>query len=151
MTQWKCFVQTHLHFVTTYGLMWSSSVTFKHKMTLVHSNVSLVTRHHFITAHKRSLQRLCFYSCLSVILFTGGSASVHAGIPPGTRHSPPARSRHPQEQTPRGPGTPTCAVHAGRYGQQARGTHPTGMQSCLVMISHKKNIVHPYTIMLSLM
>ena len=24
------------------------------------------------TAHKRSLQRLCFYTCLSVILFTGG-------------------------------------------------------------------------------
>ena len=25
-----------------------------------------------ITARKRSLQRLCFYTCLSVILFTGG-------------------------------------------------------------------------------
>ena len=48
MTQWKCFVQTHLVFVTIYGLVWSSSVTFKHKMMLVHSNVSLVTRHHFI-------------------------------------------------------------------------------------------------------
>ena len=34
ITQWKCFVQTHLLFVTIYGLMWSSSVTFKHKMTL---------------------------------------------------------------------------------------------------------------------
>ena len=29
MTQWKCFVQAHLLFVTTYGLVWSSSVTFK--------------------------------------------------------------------------------------------------------------------------
>ena len=48
MTQWKCFVQTHLLFVTIYGLVWSSSVTFKHKMTLVHFNVSLVTRHHFL-------------------------------------------------------------------------------------------------------
>ena len=48
MTQWKCFVQTHLLFVTIHGLVWSSSVTFKHKMMLVHSNVSLVTRHHFI-------------------------------------------------------------------------------------------------------
>ena len=36
MTQWKCFVQTHLLFVTIYGLMWSSLVTFKHKMMLVH-------------------------------------------------------------------------------------------------------------------
>ena len=29
MTQWKCFVQTHLLFVTIHGLVWSSSVTFK--------------------------------------------------------------------------------------------------------------------------
>ena len=29
----------------------------------------------------------------------GGSASVHAGIPPGTKH--------PQEQAPPGPGTPS--------------------------------------------
>ena len=48
MTQWKCFVQTHLLFVTMYGLVCSSSVTFKHQMKLVHSNVSLVTQHHFI-------------------------------------------------------------------------------------------------------
>ena len=37
----------------------------------------------------------------------GGSASVHAGIP-----------------------HPLGAVHAGRYGQQTGGMHPTGMQSC---------------------
>ena len=43
-----------------------------------------------ITARKRSLWRLCFYTCLSVILFTGGgSASVHAWI-----------ADHLQEQTP---------------------------------------------------
>ena len=29
----------------------------------------------FITARKRSLRRLCFYTCLSVILFTGGEGS----------------------------------------------------------------------------
>ena len=42
----------------------------------------------------------------------GGSASVHAGIedPPGA-------------DTPR-------AVHAGKYGQQVGGTHPTGMHTC---------------------
>ena len=49
---------------------------------------------------------------VSVILFTGGegvgrSAPLHAGI-------------HPLPS----------AVHAGRYGQQAGSTHPTGMQSC---------------------
>ena len=38
----------HTFFVTIHGLMWSSSVSFKHKMMLVHSNVSLVTWHHFI-------------------------------------------------------------------------------------------------------
>ena len=26
--------------------------------------------------------------------------------------------------------TPPGAVHAGKYGQEAGGTHPTGMQSC---------------------
>ena len=67
-----------------------------------------------------------------MILFTGGSASVHAGISPplGSRHAPPdqasPRTRHP----PPGPGIPPGTEHAGRYGQRAGGTHPTGMQSC---------------------
>ena len=30
--------------MTMCGLVWSALVTFKHKMMLVHSNVSLVTR-----------------------------------------------------------------------------------------------------------
>ena len=61
----------------------------------------------------------------------GGSATVHSGIPP-----PPEGPGTPWEQTPP-PGADTpwsrhapCAVHAGRYGQQAGGMHPTGMQSC---------------------
>ena len=29
---------------------------------------------------------------------------------------------------------PPCAVHAGRYGQQAGGMHPTGMQFLLTVI-----------------
>ena len=33
----------------------------------------------FITARKQSLRRLCFYSCLSVILFTGEGVCVVAG------------------------------------------------------------------------
>ena len=58
-----------------------------------------------VTARKCSLQRLCFYMCLSVILFTGGSASVHAGIPhpPGTRHPPWSRHPSPRADTPRDP------------------------------------------------
>ena len=30
--------------------------------------------------------------------------------------------------------TPPGAEHAGRYGQRAGGTHPTGMQSCSISI-----------------
>ena len=48
-----------------------------------------------ITARKRSLRRLCFYTCLSVILFTRGSASVHAGI-----HTPSPQEQTHREQTP---------------------------------------------------
>ena len=47
--------------------------------------------------------------------------------PPETGTPPPPGPKAgtlPREQTP--PST----VHAGRYVQQAGGTHPTGMQSC---------------------
>ena len=79
---------------------------------------------------------------VSVILFTGGSASVYAGIPhpwdhtphpweqttpwdqatPRSSYPPTPRSRHPpgtrhhhRDQAP----PPSRAVNAGRYGQQA--------------------------------
>ena len=69
--------------------------------------------------------------------------------PPGTRYTPrqvhpPKDQVHPRTRyTPRagtpqtrytsGPGTPPLgALHVGRYGQQAGGTHPTGMHSCFV-------------------
>ena len=75
-----------------------------------------------ITARKRSLRRLCFYTCLSVILFTGD------------RHSPgantPSRNQTPREHTPPG-ADPPCAVHAGRYGQQAGGTH---LLECILVL-----------------
>ena len=60
---------------------------------------------------------------VSVILFTGGSAPLHAGI-------------HPQDQRQ----APPSAVHAGRYGQQAGGTHPTGMQSCFLYVVYHTGI-----------
>ena len=81
--------------------------------------------HEVITARKRSLRSLCFYSH-SVHGGGGVSASVHAGI-----HPP--RSRHPpRKQTP-APGSRHCAVHTRRYGQQAGGTHPTGMHTCFLL------------------
>ena len=59
---------------------------------------------------------------VSVILSTGGSAPLHAGILP-----PPARQTLPP---PLAGQTPPHAVHVGGYGQQEGGMHPTGMQSC---------------------
>ena len=53
-----------------------------------------------------------------------------AGTPPpepGTPLNTPPPS--PQDQAP------PSAVHVGRYGQQAGGTHPTGMQSYIVVLS----------------
>ena len=50
-----------------------------------------------------------------------------AGTPPG-QVQPPAGTHSPWRGTP-----PPGTVHAGRYGQQAGGTHPTGMHSCLAL------------------
>ena len=83
------------------------------------------------------------------------SPSVHAGIPPRTRHPPwdqahhppqtrhPPRTRHPPGADPPetrhthtpSPGdqahTHTPGKQTAAYGQRAAGTHPTGMHSCL--------------------
>ena len=81
---------------------------------------------------QRSWGKVIFSQACVILFMGGGSASVHAGIPP-------PRSRHP----PLGPGTPSPpweqahpqqapppeAEHAGRYSQRTGGTHPTGMQS----------------------
>ena len=81
-----------------------------------------------------------------------GSVPVHAEMhthPPGPEaDSPGTRGRHPagpeagtippryQRQAPprtrgRHPSGPVCA---GKYGQQAGGTHPTGMYSCFLFM-----------------
>ena len=81
------------------------------------ANVSTKSKVSIFTARKRSLRRLCFYTCLSFILFTGGgeyltryipptqTPSPQPGTPPGANPPPdqvyPPRSRHPP-----GPGTP---------------------------------------------
>ena len=55
-------------------------------------------------------------------------------IPPGTRHPPgpdtPRPDTAPGTRHPPGPDTPPPR----RYGQQAGGTHPTGMQSCFIKV-----------------
>ena len=63
------------------------------------------------------------------------SPSVHRGRVPGQVH-PRAGTALPRAGTPPWVSTPPRAVHAGRYGQQAGGTHPTGMHSCNVEISY---------------
>ena len=87
---------------------------------------------------------------LSVILFTRGGGSTGAGtsLRAGT---PPWTGTHPQQVHPPWEGTSPLgrytplpgagiphpgAVHAGRYGQQAGGTHPTGMHSRFTTHSH---------------
>ena len=78
-------------------------------------------------------------------VFTRVCDSVHRGglpqcmlgysIPPQSRHHP--RSRLPPGSRPPGADppeqTPLGAVHAGRYGQQVGGTHPTGMHTCFAL------------------
>ena len=54
--------------------------------------------------------------------------SVHRG---STWVGTPPDRYTPQGQVHPLAGTHPGAVHAGRYGQQAGGTHPTGMHSCL--------------------
>ena len=66
---------------------------------------------------------------LSVILLTGGGgggvcpSACWDAPPQDQRQTPPHRGQRQAHTTP-------GAVHAGRYGQQAGGTHPTGMHSC---------------------
>ena len=87
-------------------------------------------------------------------VFTGVCHSVNGGgvclstcwdttpqeqAPHRSRHPPgtdPLEQAHPfplppGADTPREQAPPSGAEQAGRYGQHAGGTHPTGMQSCL--------------------
>ena len=58
----------------------------------------------------------------------GTPLSLVQGTPQDQVH--PSRTRHtPRDQVHPTPG----AVYAGRYGQEAGGTHPTGMHSCYIL------------------
>ena len=115
---------------------------------------------------------LCFYMCLSFcprgVVYPSACRDAHplpdkrqatppprpethlrgpeAGTPPPdqTQAPPRTRRRHPLPRRPEADPFPSGAVHAGRYGQQAVGTHPTGMYACLYLIFchtvHKKRI-----------
>ena len=70
-----------------------------------------------VTTRKRSLGQGNIFTSLCHSVHKGGG--VPGQVPPS-----PGQVHHPPRYTPPG------AVHAGRYGQQAGGTHPTGMHSC---------------------
>ena len=117
------------------------------------------------------LRRLCFYTCLSVILFTGVCVPAPSGgylptHPPRQVHTPypgyTPQGYTPQAGTPPGrytpqAGTPLRQVHprqvpplrAGtpppspqQTATVADGTHPTGMHSCSYSSPHKNS---PYS------
>ena len=104
---------------------------------------------------------IVFYTCLSVILFTGGGACV-PHMPPRHAH-PPAKHvphhAHPHHTSPYHEDLP--AMHAPRHtlppamqppathapppdttrcSQWAGGTHPTGMHSCLYFNYFEENV-----------
>ena len=72
---------------------------------------------HIITTRKRSFGQGNIFSSVCQEFCSWGGV-------PGQVHPPPGRC------TPWA-GSPPRAVHAGKYGQQAGGTHPTGMHSCI--------------------
>ena len=91
-----------------------------------------------VTGRNEVVAKVIFLHLL-VILFTGGgSALVHAGIPPpeqtpaGSKHPP--GSRHPPEADPPGKQTPA-------YGLRAAGTHPTGMHSCILNCENSTKLI----------
>ena len=101
------------------------SIAQRQKKTDTTSDLWLFQFHSsFVTARKRSLGQgnifssVCQEFCLSTCWDT-----------PWSRHPPPRGTRHPPRDQ-----APPCTVHAGRFGQQAGGMHPTGMQSCFHMI-----------------
>ena len=96
--------------------------------------VSTFTKVHYHPQTK--FRRLRFHRCLSV--HRGCLPPLHAGIHPRNQRQTPPRTRHLRDQTlpgtkhPPGPDTARGppSVHAGRYEQQAGGTHSTGMHTC---------------------
>ena len=89
------------------------------------------------SARKRTLgQGNIFRSVCQEFCSQGGS--TWAGTPRDQVHpQPPGPGTHPI--TPPGTNYTPGAVHSMRYGQQAGGTHPTGMHSCF------QNVINTFT------
>ena len=99
-----------------------------------------------ITARKRSLRRLCFYTCLSVILFTGGVPGPRGGA--WSRGEVPGLGRClamgggclvPGGCLVGGCGDPPLTATA------AGGTHPTGMHSNFNVVFYFSHVSKQFT------
>ena len=136
-----------------HGLQKPYSVTFDNVSKWLFNLADSLYEYLAIITRRNEVVAKVIFLHLFVILFTeGGSASVHAGIPP-----PPSLSRHPPEQTPPGtrhppwadtpwdqtptqsrappgadtpPGPDPPGKQTPAYGLRAASTHPTGMHSC---------------------
>ena len=78
------------------------------------------------TARKRSLGKGNIFAPACHSVHRGGGVCRSA-----CWDTTPQEQTFPPDQTP-----PPGTVHAGRYGQQAGGMHPTGMQSCRLLFSN---------------
>ena len=79
---------------------------------------------------QRSWGRVMFFTLVCDSVHREGSASVHAGMPTPLARRPPSQGRPPGKETPPARKPPAQCM-LGRYGQQAGGMNPTGMQFLL--------------------
>ena len=104
-----------------------------------------------VTARKRSWGKVIFSeACVKNFVHgrLGGLPHCMLGYtPPDQRLAPPgpgAGTHTPDQEQPPPPGTDTPLPR--RYGQQAGGAHPTGMQSCSWLHLCSTSFKNPYTL-----
>ena len=147
MTHWNA--RAFIYVLRSYAIEW----VFMHFCAMAMFQFAQWLEFSLFTGRNEVVAKVMFL-LVSVILFTGGSASVHAGItptpsprepdPPGSRHplggrpiwkQEPPGSQLPGKQAPP-PGSrypwPPGSRHPPAYGQWAAGTYPTGMHSCFL-------------------
>ena len=105
-------------------LIWSWS---HHMMFRIISSTRIFSNIIYLYRPQRSWGNVIFSEACVKNSVHGGGGSTWAGTPLGQVH--PQQVQPSCRYTPQA-GTPPGAVHVGVYGQQAGGTHPTGMHSC---------------------
>ena len=105
-------IQPVIHPITIDTMLNNNGLNISDELNFVTCEQTLNTCLRIFTARKRSLQRLCFYTCVSVQrggLAPGGCLLQRGSDPRGVVWRPP----------------PVTATAAG-------GMHPTGMHSCTI-------------------